>query len=118
LSQIGFVFRSHPHSSSKGREGLDALLAASAYSEDIAVFFIGEGVTQLITGQQAEQIYSRNYSPAFKLMELYDIEQVYICRSSLEKQGVAKLPLLLEAEQLSQQQLTEKLQGCQKVLMF
>jgi len=51
-------------------------------------------------------------------MELYDIEQVYICRSSLEKQGVAKLPLLLDAEPLSQQQLAGKLRSCQKVLMF
>ena len=118
MSQIGFVFRSHPHSSSKGREGLDALLAASAYSEDIAVFFIGEGVTQLIAGQQAEQIYSRNYSPAFKLMELYDIEQVFICQSSLEKQGVANLPMLLDAVPLSQKQIADKLQRCQKVLMF
>jgi hypothetical protein len=31
-----------------GREGLDALMATSAFTEDIGVFFIGDGVFQLL----------------------------------------------------------------------
>ncbi len=43
MSSLGFVFRTHPHSTSKGREGLDAILAASAFCEDIRIFFIDDG---------------------------------------------------------------------------
>ena len=51
--RLGFVFRSHPHTSAKGREGLDALLATSAYCEDIDVFFIGAGVYAITSSTTA-----------------------------------------------------------------
>ncbi|MEZ2697341.1 DsrE family protein, partial [Hafnia alvei] len=42
MKRLAFIFTQPPHTSSAGREGLDALLAASAFSEDIQVFFIGD----------------------------------------------------------------------------
>mgnify|MGYP001163282456 CR=1 FL=1 len=118
MKTLGFVFRSHPHSTAKGREGLDALLAASAYSEDIAVFFVGEGVTQLVASQTTASIYSRDYAPAFKLMELYDIEQVYLCVDSLMDNGLTSVELVLDATRLDRNELKEKLQCCDKILSF
>lgn len=118
MSKLGFIFRSHPHSSSKGREGLDALLAASAYSEDISVFFVGEGVTQLIAEQNTQAIYSRDYSPTYKLMELYDIEAVYLCADSVAENGLKGIKLLVDAEPLSKQDLADKLSACDKLLSF
>jgi sulfur relay (sulfurtransferase) complex TusBCD TusD component (DsrE family) len=52
----GFVFSSAPHGSASGREGLDALLATSALTEDIGVFFLGDGVFQLLAGQQPQAV--------------------------------------------------------------
>lgn len=57
MNRLGFVFQSAPHSTSKGREGLDAILAASAYSEDIQIFFIGDGVLQLLKNQEPKRFY-------------------------------------------------------------
>lgn len=116
--KLGFVFTRAPHSSSSGREGLDALLAASAYSEDIAVFFVGEGVAQLVAGQDTKAIHSRDYSPAFKLMALYDVEDISICAESLIEMGLAEAKLLIEAERLSRRTLAEKLHQCDKLLTF
>ncbi len=53
--RIAFIFTQGPHGSSAGREGLDALLATSALSEDIGVFFISDGVLQLLPQQQPEK---------------------------------------------------------------
>lgn len=44
MKRVAFVFSTVPHGSSSGREGLDALLATSALTEDLGVFFIGDGV--------------------------------------------------------------------------
>ncbi|MFC1236924.1 sulfurtransferase complex subunit TusC [Vibrio sp. F74] len=119
MKKIGFVFRSHPHSSAKGREGLDALLAASAYSENIAVFFIGDGVTQLMTNQNTASIYSRDYVPAFKLMDLYDIEEIYVCSNSLKANGMDEVELVLaDAVRLNSGDLAKQLHGCDKLLTF
>ncbi|WP_413285699.1 sulfurtransferase complex subunit TusC [Vibrio sp. MA40-2] len=118
MKKLGFIFRSHPHSSAKGREGLDALLAASAYCDNISVFFIGEGVTQLIANQNTSDIYSRDYVPAFKLMDLYDIEDVYLCEHSLIEQGLRNSEFVFDITPLPIEQLKEKLSSCDKLLTF
>lgn len=118
MKKIGFVFRSHPHSSAKGREGLDALLAASAYSDNIAVFFIGDGVTQLMANQNTAAIYTRDHAPAFKLMALYEIDDIFICADSLQAAGLADAELLIKATPLAQQTLSEQLHRCDKLLTF
>lgn len=53
MKRIAFVFSTAPHGTAAGREGLDALLATSALTDDLAVFFIADGVFQLLSGQKA-----------------------------------------------------------------
>tara|TARA_Y100001956_G_scaffold39372_1_gene38675 strand:- start:400 stop:756 length:357 start_codon:yes stop_codon:yes gene_type:complete len=118
LSQLTYLFRSAPHGSSAGREGIDALLAASAYCEDISVIFIGDGVYQLLHGQDPKEILSKDYAPMLKLFDLYDIEQVYVCENSLAERGVAKADLVLDAQPLSLSALKSQLQQAAKLLSF
>lgn len=118
MSQLTYLFRSAPHSISAGREGIDALLAASAYCEDISVVFCGDGVYQLLAGQNTEAILSKDYAPMLKLFDLYDVENVYVCQHSLEQRGLANANLVIDAEKLSLDSLREILQQASKVLTF
>lgn len=118
MSQLTYLFRSAPHGSASGREGVDALLAASAYCEDISVLFIGDGVYQLIAGQQTGNILSKDYSPMLKLFDLYDIEQVYVCSESLAERGLAQADLVIDAESLSVVDMQAQLHRAGKVLSF
>ena len=51
--KLAFLFRTAPHGNAISREGLDALLAATAFcdEEEIGVFFIDDGVLNLLDGQ-------------------------------------------------------------------
>lgn len=118
MSQLTYLFRSAPHSLSSGREGVDALLAASAYCEDICVIFMGDGVYQLLHGQQTADILSKDYSPMMKLFDLYDIERVFVCQSSLEERGLAQADLVIDAQSLTYSELSELLHSAGKVLTF
>lgn len=118
MRNLAFIFNSFPHSTAAGREGLDALLAASAYSEDISVFFVGDGVTQLLKAQQPDEVLSRDYISAFKLMDLYDIEQVYVCQRSLCQFGISTDNLLIDVTAVEADELTQKLTQCQQILTF
>ncbi len=118
MSQLTYLFRSAPHGKSSGREGIDALLAASAYCEDISVIFIGDGVYQLLLGQDPSAILSKDYAPMLKLFDLYDIEQVFVCSDSLVQRGLAKADLVIDAEALTLEQVKEKLQQAGKLLSF
>lgn len=118
MSDITYVFRTAPHFSSAGREGIDAVLAASAYSENLSVVFIDDGVAQLLSDQDSSDILSKNYAPMFKLLELYDVEQVYICQDSLDKIGVNAEDLIIEAEILSRAEINQHLHASRKLLSF
>ncbi len=67
MKRVAFVFSSAPHGSASGREGLDALLATSALTDEIGVFFVGDGVFQLLPGQQPSAVLARDYIATFKL---------------------------------------------------
>ncbi|EGW6350752.1 sulfurtransferase complex subunit TusC, partial [Salmonella enterica] len=56
MKRIAFVFSTAPHGSASGREGLDALLATSALTEALGVFFISDGVFQLLPGQKPDAV--------------------------------------------------------------
>ncbi|MCG6437673.1 sulfurtransferase complex subunit TusC [Vibrio parahaemolyticus] len=118
MSQLTYLFRSAPHGSAAGREGVDALLAASAYCEDITVIFIGDGVYQLLLGQEPSGILSKDYAPMLKLFDLYDIEQVFVCSESLAQRGLAQADLVIDTQALSLEQVKEKLQQAGKLLSF
>lgn len=116
--QIGFVFSSSPHGSSSGREGLDALLATSAFCDTLSVFFIGDGVLQLIEGQQPQHILSRDYIASFKMLPLCDVEDIYVCRASLAARGLAQAETVLPTQVLALEQVKKRLSECDRILHF
>ena len=78
MKRIAFVFSTAPHGTASGREGLDALLATSALTDELAVFFIADGVFQLLPGQKPDTVLARDYIATFKLLGLYDIERCWV----------------------------------------
>lgn len=119
MNRVAFVFTSAPHGSAAGREGLDALLATSALTEDIGVFFIGDGVFQLLAGQQPQMVLARDYIATFKVLPLYDVENFWVCATSLRERGLDEdAPRVLDAQVLPHEALREKLAGYDTVLTF
>lgn len=101
MTRIAFISRRGPHGSASGREGLDALLATSALTESLALFLVGDGVMQLVREQAPHAILQRHYAPTFKMLELYDIEEIYVCAVSLAERGLTAADLLIPVIPLS-----------------
>ncbi|MCE9888051.1 sulfurtransferase complex subunit TusC [Kluyvera intermedia] len=119
MKRVAFVFTSAPHGSSAGREGLDALLATSALSDDLGVFFIGDGVFQPLNQQKPGVILARDYIATFKLLALYDIENCWICAASMRERGLtAEAPFVMEVEPLEPDALRQQLNEYDVILRF
>lgn len=118
MKKIGFVFSSAPHGSASGREGLDAVLAASNYTDDIALFFVGDGVFQLLRDQDPEKILSRNYIATFKMLPLCDVTQVYVCADSLLTRGLTTSDLVIHLEEKDPKALGQLMTACCNLLRF
>ncbi|HFZ8996205.1 TPA: sulfurtransferase complex subunit TusC [Citrobacter freundii] len=119
MKRVAFVFSTTPHGSASGREGLDALLATSALTDDLGVFFIGDGVFQLPEGQKPGAVLARDYIATFKLLGLYDIEQCWICAASLRERGIAKeTRFVVDATPLEPEALRRELGNYDVILKF
>ncbi|MBG6246885.1 MULTISPECIES: sulfurtransferase complex subunit TusC [Symbiopectobacterium] len=119
MKRIAFLFTHAPHGDASGREGLDALLATSALSDDIGVFFIGDGVLQLLPDQQPDTILMRNYIATFGVLPLYDIERCYLCAVSADQRGLnADTAWVIDVERLAPDALRATLADYDTVLTF
>lgn len=116
--KIGIINQTMGHGSVNARESLDLVLALSAFNESISVFFINDGVYQLVKNHQAAHILQKDFQPMFKLLDLYDIENVYVCESTLQARGLMASDLLIEVEVLNAQSLKNKLQQQDQLMSF
>jgi len=118
--RLAFLFRTAPHGNAISREGLDALLAATAFcdEEEIGVFFIDDGVLNLLDGQNPELLLQKDFIRTFKLLDLYDIEQRFVCADSLDQYNVQTEQLIISAEKIDRTSLINKLSQAEKVFTF
>ena len=118
--KLAFLFRTAPHGNAISREGLDALLAATAFcdEEEIGVFFIDDGVFNLLDGQNPELLLQKDFIRTFKLLDLYDIEQRFVCADSLDQYHLQTEQLIISAEKIDRTSLINKLSQAEKVFTF
>ena len=118
--KLAFLFRTAPHGNAISREGLDALLAATAFcdEEEIGVFFIDDGVLNLLDGQNPELLLQKDFIRTFKLLDLYDIEQRFVCVDSLDQYNLQAEQLIISAEKIDRTSLINKLSQAEKVFTF
>ena len=118
--KLAFLFRTAPHGNAISREGLDALLAATEFcdEEEIGVFFIDDGVLNLLDGQNPELLLQKDFIRTFKLLDLYDIEQRFVCADSLDQYNLQIEQLIISAEKIDRTSLFNKLSQAEKVFTF
>ena len=118
--KLAFLFRTAPHGNAISREGLDALLAATAFcdEEEIGIFFVDDGVLNLLDGQNPELLLQKDFIRTFKLLDLYDIEQRFVCADSLDQYNLQTEQLIISAEKIDRTSLIYKLSQAEKVFTF
>ena len=96
------------------------MLAATAFcdEEDIGVFFIDDGALNLLDGQNPELLLQKDFIRTFKLLDLYDIEQRFICADSLDQYNLQTEQLIISAEKIDRTSLINKLSQAEKVFTF
>lgn len=117
MSSILFVFAGTPHTSINAQEGLDALLMGSAFTE-CRLLFLGAGLTQLISHQDAAQIGRKNYAQGFSALTDYGVTQVACRQSDLEALNLGRDQLSLEIQVLDDAACRHWIDEADKVLNF
>ncbi|WP_022942859.1 sulfurtransferase complex subunit TusC [Psychromonas hadalis] len=116
--KIGIINRCLPHGSAQGRESLDLTLAMSAFNESLSLFFIGDGVYQLLDGHDPTECLQKHFQPLFKMLELYDVENIYVCQQSLLQRAITEDQLMIEVTSVDTQTLKTNLALQDQLLSF
>ncbi len=115
---LAFVLSAAPHGCSAAREGLDAVLAASAVSDDIVLFFEGDGVWQLVKGQQPRATLQRDVLPTYGLLDLYDVEMIYVDQQALQDRQLSIDHLAIKTIEISAKQFYSRYANAHAVVRF
>ncbi|HVL01862.1 MAG TPA: sulfurtransferase complex subunit TusC [Dongiaceae bacterium] len=100
MKSVLFINRQPPHSSLATREALDAALATAAFGVDTALLFLDDGVFQLRRQQQPAAAQLKATAPIFESLDLYGIEQRFVCAESLRLRGLSTDDLIIPVQPL------------------
>ena len=117
MKNVAIIISAPPHGNAKGREALDTILALSAFNH-ISVFFMGDGVFHLLPNQHPEDILMRDYIATFNMLELYDIEDVYVCKTSLGERNLNQIAINIPSQLIENKQLKQFLASQDAILHF
>ena len=73
-----YVNRKAPYGSIYALESLEVVLVGAAFEQDVSLAFVGDGVYQLAKGQDTKGLEVKNFSPAYRALEDYDVTKLYV----------------------------------------
>jgi tRNA 2-thiouridine synthesizing protein C len=117
MKTLLFVQSKPPHGNLQGQEGLDAILAGSAFV-DCAILFTGDGIYQLLNQQQTDTLASRNYAATYLALADYGVDQLYCRAADLQQRGLTTEDLLLSPTPLDDEGVKALLRGADAILDF
>jgi len=107
-----------PYANLAGKDALDIALIFGSFEQTVSLFFQGDGVWQLIQGQNGSIISIKDYLKTFAAFEFYDIEDVYVCQASLAMRNLPAKFHIEEVQVLNQQEFAHKLTSHKTILRF
>ena len=83
-----YINRKAPYGTVYALESLEVVLIGAAFDQDVSLAFIGDGVYQLVKGQDTKGIGQKNFSPVYAALGDYDVNKIYVEKESLEERGL------------------------------
>ena len=116
--KIGFILRHSPYGSNLAQEALDVVLAYAAFEQAVSVFFIDDGVFQLLSRQASTDIEQKSLEKRIQALSLYDIDQIYVCQESLIHRNLQTDILIKEIRPLAIDELSALIHQQDSLLCF
>jgi len=113
-----YVNRKAPYGTIYALESLEVVLIGAAFEQDVSLAFLGDGVYQLLKGQDTKGLEVKNFSPTFGALEDYDVTKLYVEEEALQARGLSAADLVVPVEVVSAQRMAEILEGQDVILSF
>lgn len=113
-----YVNRKAPYGTIYALESLEVVLIGAAFEQDVSLAFLGDGVYQLVKGQNTKGLEVKNFSPTFGALEDYDVTKLYVEEEALQARGLSAADLVVPVQVVSTERMAEIMEGQDVVLSF
>lgn len=52
------------------------------------------------------------------MLELYDLEEIFVCQNAMGNRGIKEEYLLIDVDSISNKDINEKLSQCDQIMVF
>ncbi len=118
IKKFMFVNRKAPYGTVYALESLEVVLIAAAFEQDVSLAFIDDGVYEIVKGQDTKSTEMKNFSPAYRALEGYDIEKLYVEKESMETRGLTEKDFVVPVQILSAKEMADLMESQDVVLSF
>lgn len=112
------VIRSAPHDGIRLRESLDALLVGAAFGRPVVPLFMGQGMFALLPDQTPGAPGQKSTLPVIQMLEMYDIETLYLAENEVQAQGLSSSDFVAGARVLDTEQVQALFHDARHILTF
>ena len=113
-----YINRRAPHGTIYALESLETVLIGAAFDQDVSMLFIDDGVYQLKKDQSTDAIEVKNYAKAYRALEMYDVEKLFVEKESLQERGLSAEDLLVDVEVIDRASISRLIDEQDVVLSF
>ncbi|WP_448550249.1 sulfurtransferase complex subunit TusC [Thalassotalea fusca] len=117
-NSIALINTCAPLGSTEIKDSIDVAMIMGSYEQDVHLYFIGDGVYQLMANQQPDLLQVKDVFKTFAAFEFYDIEHLYVCEESLMARGLTETFHVDGVVVLSKAELKESIRQHNTCLRF
>ena len=111
-----FILRKPAHSGAYVQEILDIILTTAAFDQKVSLLLLDDGVFHLKNNQQPESLGMKDTASIFKVLTLYDVNDIYIEEESVHERGLLVSDLVLSVNAIRRKQYSGLLKRFDVVL--
>jgi len=102
-----FVLKKPTHSGGNVQEILDIVLTVAAFDQAVSLLLLDDGVFHLKNSQNPEILGMKDTAAIFKVLELYDVKDIYVEQESLQARGLTPADLCLSVQPIARNAVSE-----------
>ncbi|MBK9327510.1 MAG: sulfurtransferase complex subunit TusC [Thiobacillaceae bacterium] len=118
VKKFMFVNRKAPHGTVYALEGLEVVLISAAFDQDVSMVFTDDGVYELIKGMNTKGIEVKDFSKTYRALEGYDIEKLYVEKTSMDARGLTEDDLIVDVTVLDSAEMASLMAEQDVVISF
>ncbi|MFY8273382.1 sulfurtransferase complex subunit TusC [Pseudoalteromonas sp. SSDWG2] len=118
MRKILVISKEAPYYHQSLKEALDMVLIFAAIDQQVSWLIENDAVLALTPSQSPKQLGHKDFTKAIKMLELYDVDQVYVCTDALTMHGLQSEELLIDVHKATSIQKQELISQADYVVVI